>query len=74
MEFLPKLERDMGKISEMLQNITSNPAMFTSHEDLYEYACHEGNHGLVGILAGWRYQESLGNNGDGSPRSDTGVV
>ena len=45
-----------------------------SPDPVYEYACHEGNHGLVGILAGWRYQESLGNNGDGSPKSDTGVV
>jgi len=41
---------------------------------LYEYACHEGNHGLVGILAGWRRYESLGFNGDGSPKSDSGVV
>lgn len=45
-----------------------------STDPIYEYACHEGNHGLVGILAGWRYQESLGNNGDGSPLSATGVV
>ena len=45
-----------------------------SAEPIYEYACHEGNHGLVGILAGWRYQESLGNNGDGTPRSATGIV
>ena len=29
-----------------------------SADPIYEYACHEGNHGLVGILAGWRYQES----------------
>ena len=34
---------------------------------LYEYACHEGNHGLVGILAGWRRYESMGMNGDGTP-------
>ena len=45
-----------------------------SADPIYEYACHEGNHGLVGILAGWRYQEALGNNGDGSPLSATGVV
>ena len=45
-----------------------------SADPIYEYACHEGNHGLVGILAGWRYQESLGNNGDGTPKSATGVV
>ncbi len=29
------------------------------HDQLYEYACHEGNHNLVGILRGARYQERL---------------
>jgi len=43
-------------------------------DPLYEYACHEGNHGLVGILAGWRRYESMGFNGDGSPKSETGTV
>ncbi len=33
---------------------------------IYEYACHEGNHGLLGILAGWRRYEVMGLNGDGS--------
>jgi len=37
---------------------------------LYEYACHEGNHGLQGILAGWRRYESMGMNGDGTPRAE----
>lgn len=37
---------------------------------IYEYACHEGNHGMVGILAGWRRYESMGMNGDGSERED----
>jgi len=36
-------------------------------QPLYEYACHEGNHGLAGILAGWRRYESMGMNGDGTP-------
>jgi hypothetical protein len=36
---------------------------------IYEYACHEGNHGMVGILAGWRRYESMGMNGDGTPLS-----
>lgn len=43
-------------------------------DPLYEYACHEGNHGLIGILAGWRRYESMGLNGDGSPKSETGTV
>lgn len=40
-----------------------------SSDPLYEYACHEGNHGLQGILAGWRRYESMGMNGDGTPRT-----
>jgi hypothetical protein len=41
---------------------------------VYEYACHEGNHGMVGILAGWRRYESMGMNGDGTPIGTTGKV
>lgn len=41
---------------------------------VYEYACHEGNHGLAGILAGWRRYESEGMNGDGSPIGTNGKV
>jgi hypothetical protein len=29
----------------------------TSRGQIYEYACHEGNHGLAGILAGARAEE-----------------
>ena len=29
-------------------------------ESLFEYACHEGNIGLFGILAGARVQEAQG--------------
>lgn len=36
-------------------------------DPVYEYACHEGNHGMVGILAGWRRYEVMGMNGDGTP-------
>ena len=38
---------------------------------IYEYACHEGNHGMIGILAGWRRYESMGMNGDGTPLDST---
>jgi hypothetical protein len=34
-------------------------AMESSKEDIYEYACHEGNHGLEGILKGSRLQDKL---------------
>ena len=37
-------------------------------DPVYEYACHEGNHGLIGILAGWRRYEVMGMNGDGTPK------
>ena len=40
-------------------------------DPLYEYACHEGNHGLPGILAGWRRYETMGMNGDGTPIDST---
>jgi hypothetical protein len=33
--------------------------MGKSAEDVYEYACHEGNHGLQGILTGSRLQDKL---------------
>ncbi len=45
--------------------------MRRSADPVFEYACHEGNHGLLGILAGWRRYEVMGFNGDGSPKSDT---
>lgn len=38
-------------------------------DPIYEYACHEGNHGLMGILAGWRRYELEGKNGNGTPRN-----
>jgi len=30
---------------------------------IYEYACHEGNYSMAGILGGWRRLESLGQTG-----------
>ena len=39
-------------------------------DPIYEYACHEGNHGLPGILAGWRRYESMGMNGDGTASTE----
>jgi hypothetical protein len=34
-----------------------------SSEEVYEFACHEGNEGMVGILAGARAQEKAGEEG-----------
>ncbi len=28
-------------------------------EPIYEYACHEGNYSMAGIMAGWRTQEVI---------------
>ena len=36
---------------------TAAVPMTKSREEMYEYACHEGNHGLLGILAGARADE-----------------
>jgi len=32
-------------------------------EPMYEYACHEGNYAMAGILGGWRRLEALGQSG-----------
>jgi hypothetical protein len=32
------------------------------NDRIFEFACHEGNHGLAGILAGWRRWEMEGKN------------
>ncbi len=50
-----------------------NPSMYTrpwtavlpltrAAGPIYEYACHEGNHGLEGVLRGHRYEERQGQN------------
>ena len=36
---------------------TASVPMVRSNEPIYEYACHEGNYGMVGILAGARAEE-----------------
>jgi len=33
--------------------------MTAMHDHLYEYACHEGNYALSGVLSGARYEESV---------------
>jgi hypothetical protein len=36
---------------------TAQMPMVRSEQPMYEYACHEGNYGLTGILAGARAKE-----------------
>lgn len=50
------------------QSWSAKIPMRRAADPVYEYACHEGNHGLAGILAGWRRYESMGMNGDGSAK------
>ena len=40
------------------------------HAQLYEYACHEGNYSLAGVLSGARYQERIEAQGSGDSRRD----
>jgi hypothetical protein len=40
---------------------TAQIAMAKSEQGMYEYACHEGNYGLPGILGGARAKEAAGN-------------
>jgi hypothetical protein len=47
---------------------TAQIAMSKSDQGLYEYACHEGNHGLVGILGGARAKESASGQTAGVPK------
>lgn len=37
--------------------------MRRSADPIYEYACHEGNYSMAGILGGWRRLEALGQSG-----------
>jgi hypothetical protein len=39
---------------------TAQIAMSRSEQGMYEYACHEGNYGLLGILGGARAKENAG--------------
>ena len=38
--------------------------MIATKGPLFEYACHEGNYGMPGILRGARYAEKEGAKGD----------
>jgi hypothetical protein len=38
--------------------------MLNSHEQIYEYACHEGNHAMIGILGGARASEGRSGGGE----------
>jgi len=40
------------------------------HARVYEYACHEGNYSLTGVLSGARYQERMEAQGAGDSRRD----
>ena len=44
---------------------------FRKFDDLlYEYACHEGNYGMTGVLSGARYQKRMEAQGSSDSRRD----
>ena len=70
------LEYDFTVEDELTWDVSwsAKVPMRRAADPVYEYACHEGNHGLMGILAGWRRYESMGMNGNGTPLSETGTA
>ncbi|MGE3179144.1 MAG: hypothetical protein AB7O32_16865, partial [Vicinamibacterales bacterium] len=44
--------------SEWTRPWTAQVFMVKSPDNMYEYACHEGNYGLAGVLAGARLAEA----------------
>jgi hypothetical protein len=43
--------------------------MTRTDDQIYEYACHEGNHGMMGILRGARASEKFA---EGTPTPEAG--
>ena len=44
--------------------------MMAMPDQIYEYACHEGNYGMTGVLSGARYQERMEAQGSSDSRRD----
>ncbi len=44
--------------------------MMAMHDQLYEYACQEGNYALAAVLSGARYQERMEAEGANDSRRD----
>ena len=42
--------------------------MSKTNDPIYEYACHEGNYGLAGVLAGARAQEKAAEEASNKPK------
>ena len=53
--------------------ITGEVALNSSKGPIYEYACHEGNYAMPGILAGARELERQGRDPGAGPRDTTGA-
>jgi hypothetical protein len=52
------------------RSFTGELPMYRTDEQIYEYACHEGNYALPGILAGAREQEKSGKAEAAGPARD----
>jgi hypothetical protein len=48
-------------------------ALNSSNKPIYEYACHEGNYAMPGILAGARQMEKQGRDPGAGPRDAAGA-
>ena len=60
------VEESVGETEEKaLKLIDTDVHNYLSGMDdlMYEYACHEGNEGMIGILAGGRAEEAVGAGG-----------
>ena len=49
------------------RSFTGEVPLYRTNEQIYEYACHEGNYAMPGILAGAREQEKNGTAPTGGP-------
>ena len=50
----------------LTQPVKGEEAFNATHDRVYEYACHEGNYALPGILAGARTEEKKGREMEGT--------
>jgi len=53
---------------------TGELALNASNKPIYEYACHEGNYAMPGILAGARELEKQGRDPGAGPRDAAGAL
>ena len=62
--FLEKVavDQNTGLTWARNSNMPGKQLIWRGDDNVYEYACHEGNHGLLGILEGGRAADRSGRN------------